>query len=115
MAFKDDFDRVNAGQHALALSLCDLISSQQDVSGDIVTCYAQDPAYTDVDRSVLSQAGFIVLEDPRGFLELDDTSIVISFGADIPVHDIIADIARPAILIWDRVYIGEEREETSPQ
>jgi hypothetical protein len=42
-----------------------------------------------------------VLDDPRAFLEVDETTILICIGSDIPVHQIVADIARPAIMIWD--------------
>ena len=73
-------------------------------------CLAQDPGRTENDISVLKRNGMSILPDPRGFLEVDDTSVVISMGPDAPVRQIVMDVARPAIMIWDRVYEdGPER------
>ncbi|KAI0387136.1 hypothetical protein F5Y04DRAFT_288855 [Hypomontagnella monticulosa] len=66
-----------------------------------VELYAQDPAYTDSDKEVLADAGIKVLPDPKGFLQVGDNSMVVSISANIPIHQIIADIARPAAIIWD--------------
>jgi hypothetical protein len=60
----------------------------------------QDPEYTDVDRRILHGAGFQVVDDPHGFLKVNEQSIVLSIAASMPVKHIIADIARPAIVIW---------------
>ncbi|KAJ4423725.1 hypothetical protein N0V82_001611 [Gnomoniopsis sp. IMI 355080] len=60
-----------------------------------VSCFAQDPIHTDVDKQILLEHGITVVDDPRGFLKVDDASIVVSLSSDIPVQEIIADIARP--------------------
>jgi hypothetical protein len=73
-----------------------------------VECYAQDPSYTAVDKRLLQNKGVTVLEDPRGFLEVDDDSVVISVCPTVPVRQIVADIAKPMVLIWDS---GVEVEE----
>lgn len=52
--------------------------------------------------------GITVLEDPRAFLEVSDDSLVVSFGPDIPVRQVVTDLARPAVLICDK--ICEEQE-----
>lgn len=88
-------------QHAMTLTIKNVLQSL-NVDKDI-RCYAQDPVYTDADRAVLEGEGIHVLEDPHGFLEVDDSSVVISFSPNIPVRQIVADVARPAIMIWDRV------------
>ena len=62
-----------------------------------------DPIYRIEDKTVLAEAGFTVVDDPRGVLHVDDASVVISVSPDIPVRQIVADIARPAIVIWNRV------------
>jgi hypothetical protein len=69
----------------------------------ILNCYAQDPDYTEIDKLVLKEHGITTLEDPRGFLEIESSTVVISICADVPVKQIVADIARPAIMIWNRV------------
>lgn len=64
--------------------------------------YVQDPAYTQKDRDVLSPNGFTVLDDPQAFLLLDESSVLVSIGPDIPVKQIVADICRPGMIIWNR-------------
>lgn len=58
---------------------------------------------TSVDREMLADVGFEVIDDPRGWLEVDEQSVVLSISPNVPVKEIIADIARPAVVIWDRV------------
>lgn len=94
-------------QHALALLLADFLGSGcasggRSIGDGGIQCYAQDPVYTPVDEQVLREAGFTVVDDPRAFLEVDEASVVIAISADIPVRQIIADIARPAIMILDK-------------
>lgn len=91
-------------QHALILTMRDIFENRSDAEKPVkVQCFAQDPIYTKIDEDVLGRAGITVLGDPRGFLEVDEQSVVISFAPNIPVRQIIADIARPAVMIWDRV------------
>jgi hypothetical protein len=52
---------------------------------------------------VLGEEGVVVMEDPRAFLEVDEASVVIAVASDICVRQIVADLARPAVVIWDRV------------
>ncbi len=59
--------------------------------------------YSEADEQVLRKLGITVLEDPRAFLELDDETVVLSFYPNFPVRQIIADIARPAVMIWRRI------------
>ncbi|CAK7217231.1 hypothetical protein SBRCBS47491_003094 [Sporothrix bragantina] len=68
-----------------------------------VDCFAQDPAYDAADRAVLAMEGISVLEDPYGFLAVDETSVVISVAPSVPVRQIVADIARPTAMIWGRI------------
>ncbi|KAG8164437.1 hypothetical protein KVR01_006355 [Diaporthe batatas] len=92
--------RRSMAQHALALAIGDVLGGGGDGG---LKCYAQDPVYTPVDEQVLREAGFNVLDDPRAFLEVDEESVVIAIAADIPIRQIIADIARPAIMILHEV------------
>ncbi|KAK7732603.1 hypothetical protein SLS63_004858 [Diaporthe eres] len=90
-------------QHALILTIKDILQKKSLTADGHVRCYAQDPIYTSADRAVLEGKGIHVLEDPHGFLEVDDSSIVIAFSPNVPVRQIVADIARPAVMLWNRV------------
>jgi hypothetical protein len=93
-------------QHALLLTVrCVLAENEKSESNgeNGILCYAQDPAYTDTDIKVLAQHGIAVLRDPEAFLEVDDCSVVLSFAPNAPVRQIVADLARPAIMIWDNI------------
>ncbi|CAG7983926.1 unnamed protein product [Penicillium salamii] len=74
-----------------------------------VSCYIQDPMNTPVDKEVLADVGFEMIDDPRGWLEVNEQSVVLSVAPNVPVKEIIADIARPAIVIWYRVEDEEEK------
>ncbi|KAJ5093315.1 hypothetical protein N7456_009176 [Penicillium angulare] len=74
-----------------------------------VSCYIQDPMNTSVDKEVLADIGFEMIDDPRGWLEVDERSFVLSVAPNVPVKEIIADIARPAIAVWYKV----EEEDTA--
>lgn len=99
-------------QHTLTLTIRDFLISSYATGADgdgagEIKCYAQDPIYTPVDEQVLREAGFTVVDDPRAFLEVDEASVIIAISPDIPVRQIIADIARPAIMIWDKVIFSD--------
>ncbi|KAI1806825.1 hypothetical protein F4811DRAFT_568249 [Daldinia bambusicola] len=110
-------------QHALILSLQQLLPKTKEADNKIsrmfqnvknslsrsktfeppFPCFAQDPAYLSRDKRLLTEAGITVLEDPRAFLEVDDTCLVVSVDPNIPVRQIIADIARPVAIIQHRM------------
>ncbi|KAI1423226.1 hypothetical protein F5Y12DRAFT_758698 [Xylaria sp. FL1777] len=64
--------------------------------------YIQDPAYTQRDKDILRSAEFTIIDDPQAWLELDESSVLVCINADFPVADIVADICRPALIIWDK-------------
>lgn len=96
----------SATQHALILALRDVLQASQP--GVHIKCLAQDPAYSEADAAVLSEAGVKVVDDPQGFLEVDDQSVVLSFSPNVPVRQVITDLARPVVLAWDTVLSEEE-------
>lgn len=102
MAVVDEMGR-SASQHALVLYMRDFLSGLNQDKAHEIKCYAQDPIYQDIDKAILKQQGISVLSDPRGFLEVDEMSVVVSVSPNVPVRQIITDLARPAIMIWDRV------------
>ncbi|KAK3896879.1 hypothetical protein C8A05DRAFT_39575, partial [Staphylotrichum tortipilum] len=100
-------------QHAMILSVRDALDRRRGPDQPAIRCFAQDPAYNDVDEKVLGEAGITVLGDPRGFLEVDDATVVISISPNIPVRQIVADIARPAVLMWDMCFVCKTDPESS--
>ncbi|KAK4233468.1 hypothetical protein C8A03DRAFT_19467 [Achaetomium macrosporum] len=96
----DGAERV-AAEHALVLSIRDFFARQDPTT--TVRCYAQDPVYQDVDREVLEELGMTVLDNPRGFLEVDESAAVFSLAPDVAVRQIVADIAKPALMIWSKI------------
>jgi hypothetical protein len=64
----------------------------------------QDPAYTDVCRNVLEEFGISVIEGfgAKGFALMDDNSIILVHNPSFPARQIIADLARPALLCMKR-------------
>lgn len=91
----------SACRHALLLTLNEWL--QRRDGGEKKPCYVQDSSYNSLDKQVLERAGVQVIDDPRGWLEVDEQSIVVSVTPIVPVKEIIADIARPAVIIWERV------------
>ncbi|KAJ5732367.1 hypothetical protein N7493_003848 [Penicillium malachiteum] len=81
--------------------------------GKHIPCYLQDPMNTDVDREVMADWDVEILDDPRGWPKVDERSVVLSVAPNIPVREIIADIARPVIVIWLKVP-GEDEYSTDP-
>lgn len=74
-----------------------------------IRCYAQDPAYSEADWSLLRSIGIQPLDDPKGFLEIDEETLVFSVSPNVPVKQIVADVQWPGAMIWNTV-AEEERE-----
>lgn len=90
-----------AYQHALVLTLRDWLKKENGVAK--VPSYVQDPEYVDIDRALLAAHEVEVIEDPMAWLEMDDYSIVVSIASNVPTKEIITDVARPAVVIWNKV------------
>jgi hypothetical protein len=109
MTRTDHSYRCSMVQHALALALREYLASRQETGDQSnnptggIECFAQDPAYTTLDKRILKEAGFAVVDDPGAFLEVHERSVVISVNSNIPVRQIVADLPRPSMVIWDRV------------
>lgn len=101
VAWDREGSSVSARQHALALFLRQHLEKQ----GHIVEYFAQEPQCTPIDREIFEdkEVDIKILDDPWGFIEVDDETLVISFAPLAPVRQIVADTARPAMMIWDRV------------
>ncbi|POR35202.1 Uncharacterized protein TPAR_04632 [Tolypocladium paradoxum] len=95
-------------QHALVLSLARLLEQKTGVK---VECHVQDPGYTRLCKEALAAKGIKVAEPETGFLLVDEATLVFSVSPNVPVRQIIADVARPAAMIWHPVEEEEERRE----
>lgn len=82
--------------------------SGMEVDGDEVKCYAQDPAYNDVDQALLRGIGIEPLDDPKGFLEIDEDTLVFSVSPNVPVKQVVADVQWPGAMIWNTVSLEEK-------
>ncbi|KAJ5931863.1 hypothetical protein N7516_006352 [Penicillium verrucosum] len=84
-------------QHSMALTIAQLCRGNEIVP----SLLAQDPDYTEVAETILTKKGFKVVgpHGAGGFAEIEDESIVISPFAAAPVKQIIADLARPVLII----------------
>ncbi|KAL4919049.1 hypothetical protein BDW62DRAFT_210001 [Aspergillus aurantiobrunneus] len=74
-----------------------------NVDGGGIRCYAQDPAYNDVDKALLRSIGIEPLDDPKGFLEIDEYTLVFSVSPNVPVKQVVADVQWPGAMIWNTV------------
>ncbi|KAI1281711.1 hypothetical protein F5Y07DRAFT_267162 [Xylaria sp. FL0933] len=65
-----------------------------------VSVCVQDPLYTDVCRTVLAEFGLSVVPGfgAKGFAMIDDRTIVLVHHPNFPFREIVADIARPALI-----------------
>lgn len=96
-------------QHAAALTMAHAIKER---TGCNVQVYSQEPAYTRICEQVLGPHDITILDGVKGFLEVDSSTLVFTVAPNVPVKQIVADLAKPAIMIWDSVEpVGEETTE----
>ncbi|KAJ5750087.1 hypothetical protein N7533_007115 [Penicillium manginii] len=83
-------------QHSMALTITQICRCDK-----ILPLLAQDPDYTEVAEDILTKKGFKIIgtHGAGGFAEIDDDSIIIAPFTAAPVKQIIADLARPLLII----------------
>lgn len=83
-------------QHSMALTIAQLCRGNERLP-----LLAQDPEYTEVAEDILTKKEFKIVgtHGAGGFAEIDEDSIIISPFAAAPVKQIIADLARPVLVI----------------
>ncbi|OAA39252.1 hypothetical protein BBO_06676 [Beauveria brongniartii RCEF 3172] len=93
--------RRSVTQHALVLALRDVLGGGGGGGGG-VACVTQDAGYyTVTDKVVLEGERVAVVDDPRGYLEVGDETVVVAvWPENVPVWDVVCDVARPAVLVW---------------
>lgn len=96
-------------QHASLLTLREFLREALGDTDD-TQILAQDPAYTQVDKDILKEQGITTVDDPDGFLELDNRSIVFSCAPTAPIKQIVMDLCRPLVLISDTVVSKDQSE-----
>jgi hypothetical protein len=96
-------------QHSVALTLVDACHNTNRKGMRLI---AQDPDYTVEATNILTRHGFEIVGQfgAGGFAEIDDESIVFSPFVSAPVKQIIADIARPALVISSGFETFNDRE-----
>lgn len=88
-------------QHSAIKTIVTVLEEQN--GGRRVECYAQDPANNEMGDQFLKIVGITPLSDPKGFLEVDENTLVISANPNVPVRQILADIQWPTAMLWNTV------------
>lgn len=83
-------------QHDLLVLLRDVLGEK----GRNIECVSQDPEYHEFEKAIYGIQGIQLIEDPQGFLHVDDESFVITIAASAPVRKLVMDLALPAAMIW---------------
>lgn len=94
-------------QHLAAQTMASVFGAQ--IGKPPLRIMAQDPAYAPGQIEFLAEVGIDVVPGigALGFTYVDDDSIVFSCSPDVPVKQIVADIAKPAGMIWNAVKPAE--------
>lgn len=89
-------------------------------AGEYVRCMVEDWRYREYDIQVLRERGIETVGHPDSLLWLDERSVLFCLDRRFPIRQIVADIARPAMIIWagtddDPGDGGEGRPRPPPQ
>ena len=90
------------------LTIADILKEQN--GGREVKCYTQDPVNEGIGNEFLKTIGITPLDDPKGFLEVDNKTLVISIHPNVSVRQVIADLQCPAAMLWNTVEEPVKRE-----
>lgn len=88
-------------QHMALQTIAEVLKERN--GGREVKCYTQDPANKGIGNEFLKTIGITPLDDPKGFLEVDDKTFVVSIHPNVPVRQVIADLQYPAAMLWNTV------------
>ncbi|EMT67895.1 hypothetical protein FOC4_g10000151 [Fusarium odoratissimum] len=103
----------NMLQHLIAVTIVEVCREHTRSSVELL---AQDPDYTRETEDILKQNGFSIVgrHGAGGFAEIDDTTIVFSVFVEAPLKQIIADIARPTMIISTGFEVFNDHELSFP-
>jgi hypothetical protein len=84
-------------QHLTALTIAETLEEvyvDKAISDHRIAIILQDPEYTDIDVPLFSELSdrFSIVEDPDGFLVIDQNTFVIHFCCPVPIYEIVADL-----------------------
>ncbi|GKZ29583.1 hypothetical protein AbraIFM66950_005615 [Aspergillus brasiliensis] len=98
-------------QHAAMITMASALKERNNSEGcRDIQCFVQDPYYDEKDIEFLTTIGITVVNDPQGFLEIDEQTLVFSVCPNIPVRQIVADVQWPAAMIWNSLTSEEEMD-----
>ncbi|KAI0004774.1 hypothetical protein F4779DRAFT_633875 [Xylariaceae sp. FL0662B] len=88
-------------QHAAAMTIRDVLAERFGTPD--IELLAQDPVYSEATQRVLTRMGFRIVgrHGAGGFAEIDHNTLVFNYRSIVNVREIIADIARPAVVITE--------------
>jgi hypothetical protein len=86
------------GRRASATQLAALQTIIQTLGGEM-KLVAQDPQFTDLDKSFLSSLGYTVVDDPAAFTYIREDTLVYAIHCYAQVYKAVSEAPRPAILI----------------
>ena len=89
------------GRRASATQLAALqtIISILDREGKEMDVVLQDPQFTELDTEFLESFGYKVVQDPEGFKEVKEATLVYAIHCYVDVYKAISECPRPAVLI----------------
>ncbi|KAH9998184.1 hypothetical protein F4779DRAFT_636095 [Xylariaceae sp. FL0662B] len=86
--------------HAAALTAQEIVCRK---TGKEVQLFSQEPGYSETVKGFVESQGFTVYSgagrDSHGFIDADDDTLVICIFPGVPVRAVLADVARPPIII----------------
>ncbi|KAI1411843.1 hypothetical protein F5Y13DRAFT_51692 [Hypoxylon sp. FL1857] len=88
-------------EHAMFLTVARVV--RQRARDKSIPLYVQEPAYTSVDKVVLSGLGFKIIDcfGTRGLTMIDDKTLVMCNFAAFAIRQVVADLGvRPAAMYW---------------
>ncbi|KAH6638641.1 hypothetical protein BKA67DRAFT_671795 [Truncatella angustata] len=90
-------------QHSLVHMIAKRIEEIRKLTGTgqpEVTLYAQEPLYTRFDKDVLTMGSFNIVRGfgVKGFLLVDDKTMVISQWPNFPLREAVLDLSRPLVM-----------------
>ncbi|KAF2246230.1 hypothetical protein BU26DRAFT_521683 [Trematosphaeria pertusa] len=101
-------------QHVSVSRIRKILADKQGKAITAIPIYAQDPYYCRKCKAILREMDFEIVEDPDGFMKIDNNTFVISIHPSVPVRQIAVWRTReggPAGMLCNRIYDEEVVEQ----
>ncbi|KAB5516991.1 hypothetical protein GE09DRAFT_1231124 [Coniochaeta sp. 2T2.1] len=79
-----------------------VVTDLTGAEGGPIRCFLQDVLRGEAFGRCLEEKGIALVDDPEGYLEFDEETVVVALDPIQPVRQITADITRPAMMIWPK-------------